>query len=115
LIVFEVRTILSAYFLPHEDQAIRDSQLGWWCDELHDWEIEQIVWSLRKWNRDEPRKRPTPGDIVRILKDQRGKSEAARMPKAEPQPERKPATKEEAADVLKAAGVRVDENGRVVL
>lgn len=114
-IASEVRVVLSAYFQPHEDEAIKAAQLAWWCDELEDWTQEQVVWGLRKWNREQPRKRPTPGDILSVLKSQRGKSEAAKMPEQKPQEERKPATKEEAADILKAAGVRVDENGRIVL
>lgn len=81
-IVFEVRTVLSAYFQPHEEQAIKDSQLAWWCDELHDWDIEQIVWSLRKWNSDNPRLRPTPGDVKKLLIDRRGHAAAKRAEKA---------------------------------
>jgi hypothetical protein len=113
-IAFEVKTVLSAYFQPHEDDAIKAGQLAWWCDELEDWEQEQVVWALRKWNREEPRKRPTPGDILSILKAQRGKAEAAKRPAPTPEPERTPATAEEATAALKAAGLRIDECGRVV-
>ena len=76
-IAFEVRTVLSAYFQPHESEEIRASQLAWWCDELQDWHREQIVWALRKWNREHPRHRPTPGDIATICKAERGRRHAA--------------------------------------
>lgn len=113
VIASEVRVVLSAYFQPHEDDAIKAAQLAWWCDELEDWTQEQVVWGLRKWNRDEPRKRPTPGDILSILKAQRGKTEAAKMRAPPPEPERNPATKEEASAALRAAGFEVDADGRV--
>jgi hypothetical protein len=84
-IASEVKTVLSAYFQPHEDERIKAAQLAWWCDELEDWTQEQVVWGLRKWNRDNPRLRPTPGDIVAILKLARGKKVAAQMKAQEPQ------------------------------
>lgn len=77
-IASEVRAVLSAYFQPHEDEAIKAMQLAWWCDELEDWTHEQVVWALRDWNRKEPRKRPTPGDILAILKATRGRKMAER-------------------------------------
>lgn len=70
--------VLSAYFQPHESADIQTAQLAWWADELQDWTREQVVWALRKWNRDEPRRRPTPGDILRLLKSKRGEVEAAK-------------------------------------
>ena len=112
-IASEVRVVLSAYFQPHEDDAIKAAQLAWWCDELEDWTQEQVVWGLRKWNREEPRKRPTPGDILSILKAQRGKTEAAKMDPLPPTPERKPVSEEAAAEILAKAGFEIDGNGRV--
>lgn len=76
---FEVRTVLSTYFQPQESDEIRANQIKWWCDELQDWDIHQIVWALRKWNRDNPRLRPTVGDIVNLLKAERGRQHAIRM------------------------------------
>lgn len=87
-IAFEVRTVLSAYFQPHEAEEVKAAQLAWWCDEMEDWTQEQVVWGLRRWNRDNPRLRPTPGDIVAVLKDARGRKVAAQLPKPEPEPER---------------------------
>ena len=83
-IAFDVKTVLSAYFQPHEAEEIKAAQLAWWCDELQDWTEEQVLWALRKWNRDNPDKRPTPGHILAICKDARGRKVAASLPKAPP-------------------------------
>lgn len=78
---------LSAYFQPNEADEVKAAQLAWWCDELQDWTREQVLWSLRKWNRENPRLRPTPGDILRICEAARGAKIAASMPKPKPKPE----------------------------
>ena len=104
-IAFDVKTVLSAYFQPHEADEIRAAQLAWWCDELQDWTQEQVLWGLRKWNREHPRARPTPGDVVAILKEARGRKVAASLPKQEPEPERQRISAEQAQAILRAAGV----------
>lgn len=107
-IASEIKIVLSAYFQPHEDERIKAGQVAWWCDELEDWTIEQVVWALRKWNRDNPRLRPTPGDIVAICKAARGAKIAremkAQQSKPKPQPER--VSPERAAEILAEAGYR---------
>ena len=105
-IASEVKVILSAYFQPHEAEEIRAAQLAWWCDELQDWTREQVVWALRQWNRDHPRHRPTPGDILRICKDARGRRIAAQLTKHQPTPERKPVDAETAAQIMAEVGFR---------
>jgi beta-lactamase class A len=85
-IAFEVKVVLSAYFQPHEDERIKAAQLAWWCDELEDWTQEQIVWTLRQWNRENARLRPTPGDIVALLKRKRGETIAAQSRVMQPDP-----------------------------
>lgn len=106
-IASEVKTVLSAYFQPHEADEIKAAQLAWWCDELQDWTREQVVWGLRQWNRDNPRARPTPGDILSILKAMRGKKEAERIALAAPIPQtdRKPLTADERRAIAVAAGL----------
>ena len=103
-IAFDVKTVLSAYFQPHEADEIKAAQLAWWCDELQDWTQEQVLWSLRKWNRDNPRLRPTPGDIVAILKDARGRKIAATLPKPELQPAPPRVSREAAEAILSQYG-----------
>ena len=101
----EVRVVLSAYFQPHEAEDINAAQLAWWCDELQDWTREQVVWGLSDWNRNNPRLRPTPGDIVAILKRERGKKYAKSATPA-PAPERKPIDASRAAEIMAEAGFR---------
>ena len=103
-IAFNVKVILSAYFQPHEAEEIRAAQLAWWCDELQDWTQEQVVWSLRRWNRDNPRSRPTPGDIVALMKDARGRKVAAQLPKPAPELPRERISAERAAEIMRQAG-----------
>lgn len=107
-IASEVKVVLSAYFQPNEADDIRAAQLSWWCDELQDWTREQVVWGLREWNRKNPRVRPTPGDIVAILKRARGEAEAARAKEAAesvPQAPREPrVTAEQAQQILQDMG-----------
>jgi hypothetical protein len=74
------------------------------CDEFQDWTQEQVLCALRQWNRQNPRIRPTPGDIVSICKEARGRKIVAQPPKQEPQPERKPVDPETAAAIMAAAG-----------
>ena len=110
-IAFEVKVILSAYFQPHEAEEIRAAQLAWWCDELQDWEVRQVVWALREWNRANPRARPTPGDIVAICTEARGRKYAAALPKPEPEPAREKITAERAAEILASVGFNVSRMG----
>jgi len=82
--------------------------MQWWCDELQDWKIEQVRWALRKWNREQPRKRPTPGDIVGILKAERGRRYAEQV-KANRQDEPQQVERvsaERASEILAQAGFR---------
>jgi len=105
-IAFEVKLVLSAYFQPSESEEIKYGQLAWWCDALQAWTIEQIVFALRKYNEDEPGKRPTPGHIVALLKRIRGQKIAERLAasrKDEAQREA-PATAEQAAQIMREAG-----------
>ena len=113
MIAFEVKTVLSAYFQPHEAPEIRSAQLAWWCDELQDWTREQVVWALRQWNRDCPRARPTPGDILGIMKAMRGKKEAEKLAAIAPPPEppRKPPTKEQATAIMAEFGFKAKTFG----
>lgn len=70
---------LHAYYEPDESAEVKAGLLAWFCDELEDWEHRQVVWALRSWNRENPRRRPTPGDIVALLKLTRGQKLAAEV------------------------------------
>lgn len=108
----EVSIVLSAYFQPSEAEQIRAGQLSWWCDELQDWTHEQIVWGLRRWNREHPRARPTPGDITAILKAERGRQKASQVAALVPVPvPPRPVTAEAATEILERAGYAVRRMG----
>lgn len=81
---------MSAYFDPSESEEVKAGLLAWFCDDLQDWTHEQVVWGLRAWNRDNPRRRPSPGDIVALLKKRRGEKYAEQVAAiakaADPQP-----------------------------
>lgn len=93
-ICFDVRVLLSAYFQPSEPEEIRTAQLAWWGDALEDWHHQSVVYALRQWNLDNPRLRPTPGDIVSLMKRLRGERMAKRqVRKEQPKPEEPNVTK----------------------
>lgn len=103
----EVCGVLSAFYDPKDPPEVRAINRAWWCDELQDWTRDQVCYALRKFNRDNPDRRPTPGHIVRILKDTRGQREAerakARLP--EPmEPVREVVSKERAAQIMASVG-----------
>lgn len=99
-----METVLSAYFQPSEREEIRTAQLAWWCDTLQDWTVEQVVYGLRRWNEDNPRRRPTPGDVLGLLKRVRGQRLSAQVGRDTPEPERKRVTAADAAEIMRQAG-----------
>lgn len=107
---FEVRTVLSAYFQPQESDEIRANQIKWWADELQDWDIGQVIWGLRKWNREHPRLRPTVGDILAILKAERGRQYAKRIKEQQDDvlPDNTPISEEQRAEMAEMARKVVD-------
>ena len=104
-IAFEVEVIMDGYWERQPPEHVKAGIMAYWADALEDWTPEQILYSLRKWQREMPDKKPNPGHILRILKQLRGRAEAQRKPKPSPvEPERKRATKDEAASIMAEAG-----------
>lgn len=103
-IAFEVRAHIRWF---ERDERVIAARLSWWCDELQDWTQEQAVWALRKWNRENPDKEPTPGHVLALMKEARGRKIAAQLPKPSPEPERKRPTPEQAAAILAQVGFAV--------
>jgi len=104
-IAFECKVFFVAanYWRGNEGAEVESAVLAWWCDELEDWTKEQIVYAMRKFNRDNPRIKATPGDILAIMTKLRGSREAERMraiPKPE-EPKRDPVTAERAAEIMR--------------
>ena len=101
--------MLTGYWQTDLDPKLRAAVLADWADELQDWTAEQVKWGLRQWRRDNPRRKPNPGDIVSVLKRRRGDEFAAKvaaLPK--PAPERpEPVSAERAASILAEVGFNV--------
>lgn len=93
--------LLAALYDQKESEEVKAALLAWFCDELEDWEHRQVVFAIREWNRTNPRSRPSPGDLVAILKRKRGQSLAKRIHASmqAPEPTRQPMTAERAAEV----------------
>lgn len=106
--------ILQGYWQSMPAENIKAAMLADWADTLEDWTHEQVVWGLRKWRNENPSRKPNPGHILSILKEQRGKSEAAKMHKPEPEPEREKVSDEARERILKEADVKIVD-GRIVL
>lgn len=113
-ISFEVEVVLSGYWQAEMDARLRAGVLSDWADELEDWPIDQVRFGLREWRRDNPRRKPNPGDILSVLKRLRGEAHAKRLamlPKpAEPDrdlpsAERRAEMAAEAAALLKGMGL----------
>ncbi|WP_166461944.1 hypothetical protein [Paracoccus alkanivorans] len=72
-----------------------------WADELEDWPAPQVKWALREWRRENPRRKPNPGDILGVLKKRRGDEYAKRrMAVQEPEPRREAMTSEQHAALM---------------
>lgn len=101
--------ILQGYWQAEMAPEMKSAVMADWADELEDWTIAQVRWALREWRRANPRRKPNAGDIVAILKEQRGKTEMAKLAAiAPPQPERpEPVSAERAASILAEVGFNV--------
>lgn len=80
--------ILQGYWQTDLDPRIKAGVMADWADELEEWPIPQIKWSLREWRRENPRRKPNPGDILGVLKKRRGEEYAKRRQQAAPEPQR---------------------------
>lgn len=81
---FEVEIVLQGYWQEQIAPQMKTAIMADWADELEDWPIDQIRWSLREWRRENSRRKPNPGDIVNVLKKRRGEEfvrQAAALPK----------------------------------
>lgn len=58
-----------------------------WADELQNWSMDRIRAALIAWRDENPRRRPNPGDIKKILKDEWGRENAAKVRAAMSQPD----------------------------
>lgn len=70
---------MQGYWQTEMSAEMKAAVMADWADEMQDWQIVQIRWALRQWRGDNPRRKPNPGDIVAILKVQRGRAEMAKV------------------------------------
>lgn len=106
-IAFEVEVILQGYWQVELAPQMKAAVLADWADELEDWELEQVRWALREWRRENPRRKPNAGDVLAILKAERGKAEMARLEvqrRQQPVEAREPISAERAAELCAAFG-----------
>lgn len=107
-IAFEVEVVMEGYWKNDLAPELKAAVMADWSDELEDWTIDQVRWGLRQWRRENPRYKPNPGNVLAILKEQRGKTEMAKLaalPRPEPE-RRKPVTPERASRILAEVGFR---------
>ncbi len=83
----DVEMILDGYWKERPDSEMKARILADWADTLEDWEQGQVLWALRKWRNEFPDKKPNPGHILIVLKDQRGKAAVKRAKPAPPKQE----------------------------
>lgn len=58
-----VRTLLSHYFQPDQPIEVQDAALEDWAEMLTPYSRQAIEYACTSYLRDQPRRRPTPGDI----------------------------------------------------
>ena len=78
--------MLQGYWHTEMPAPLKAAVLADWADELEDWPLEQVRWGLREYRRENPRRKPNPGDILAVLKKRRGQeyaAKAAALPKAD--------------------------------
>ena len=97
------------------DSHIKDQVTNDWCDVLCKYTLQEVRdgiadvfdaagGKLRSINEYQ---------VQEAIKKNRSKEFQSLPKQAAPEPERKPATKEEAAQALRDAGFEIDENGRI--
>lgn len=97
--------ILQGYWQTELAPQMKAAVLADWADELEDWHLEQVRWALREWRRENPRRKPNAGDVLAILKAERGRAEAARMAaQKQPTAPRETVSAERAAELVAAFG-----------
>lgn len=64
-----IETLLSHYYQPDNPAEVRDGALDDWVEILAPLSQKVIEHACSSWLRDEPRRRPTPGDIRARARD----------------------------------------------
>jgi len=100
-------TLLSHYYRPDDPVELTAAIGQDWADVLEGIPREFIQRAAIQYQREEPRKKPTPGAIYGLAQRMMPKPQTVR----EPEPERVPATPEEAAKILDEIGFNIRRFG----
>lgn len=65
-----VATLLSHYFQPDNPQPVQDEALVDWVKQLTGYSEGQIEGACQLYLRNQPRRRPTPGDVLAYIRSQ---------------------------------------------
>ncbi len=96
------------------DRHVKDALTNDWCDLLCKYTLQEVRDGVKAVLTDtdgKPRGFNEYQVQAQIMKAR--KREVQALPKAPPPPERKPVSKEAAADILRQAGANIDANGKV--
>lgn len=108
-----VLTLLSHYWRDSDSDELTAAIGADWADVLEGMTQDAIRKACIQYQRDEPRRKPTPGEIYQRAR--------AYMPapkvvaENEPEPSKEKITAKKAREIWEEAGVRVDASGRVNL
>ena len=103
-------TLLSHYWRDDDPVELTAAIGADWADVLEGFPQDLIQKACIQYQRDEPRRKPTPGAVYAIAKSLIPRPELVH----EPEPEREPrVTKEQSTEILEAVGYRVNKFGGV--
>lgn len=66
-----IQTLLSHYFQPDNPLEVQEAAVGDWVRQLDGLSQKSIEQACQTYLRDQPRRRPTPGDIRRRCREER--------------------------------------------
>lgn len=103
-------TLLSHYWRDDDDEALTAAIAGDWADVLEGLPQDAIAKACIQYQRDEPRRKPTPGAIYQLARGFMPKPSF--VPRSEPEQKVEPRmTPERAAEITKAAGIHIKRFG----
>lgn len=92
-----IATLLSHYFRPEDGDAMTKAIASDWMRVLGGVDFDLLDKACIRYLTNQPRRRPTPGDILNMANGLRPKPDPRRIP-APPEPDREPKVTAEAAE-----------------
>lgn len=100
-----IYTLLSHYWREDDDDMLTAAIAADWAEVLEGIPQQYIQSACIKYQRDEERRKPTPGAIYRMARDMMPRPQVVR-PAPPAEPERVRVTADEASEIMAAAGFR---------